>query len=188
MADAAPAAPGFWRHWRYGILIAILTLPAVSLLTWMHETALGIYRQAGGDAGGLVAWIVLAILMVCIYLVIAPVVVSRLLDTYASPSIDDHNQRLFEEIRARKEQHEATLDRLAAKVGLDWQVSAIGRIRLLVRQGRDREAAELYQQESGLLDWEASETIKAFDAKTAEVKLQLLLRRLDRLVGRGVPT
>jgi uncharacterized membrane protein len=188
MADAAPAAPGFWRHWRYGILIAILTLPAVSLLTWMHETALGIYRQAGGDAGGLVAWIVLAILMVCIYLVIAPVVVSRLLDTYASPSIDDHNQRLFEEIRARKEQHEATLDRLAAKVGLDWQVSAIGRIRLLVRQGRDREATELYQQESGLSGWEAGEAIKAWDAKVAEAKLHLLLRHLDRLAGGGVPT
>jgi hypothetical protein len=188
MADAAPAAPGFWRHWRYGILIAILTLPAVSLLTWMHETALGIYRQAGGDAGGLVAWIVLAILMVCIYLVIAPVVVSRLLDTYASPSIDDHNQRLFEEIRARKEQHEAALDRLAAKVGLDWQVSAIGRIRLLVRQGRDREATELYQQESGLSGWEAGEAIKAWDAKVAEAKLHLLLRHLDRLAGGGVPT
>jgi hypothetical protein len=188
MADAAPAAVGFWRKWRHGIVLSLCMLAAVYLLTRLHGLALEMCRWATGDAGGEASRLVLAILLVGIYVLIAPVLVYRLIGEVPPPSVQDHIQHLFGKLRTQQEQHEAALDRLAAKVGLDWQVSAIGRIRLLVRQGRDREATELYQQESGLSGWEAGEAIKAWDAKVAEAKLHLLLRHLDRLAGGGVPT
>jgi len=188
MADAWPAQPGFWRKWHHGIVLSLFMLLAVYFLTKLHELALDLYRRAGGDAGGEAAWIVLAVLMVGIYVLIAPVLVYRLIGEVPPPGTLDQMQHLNEKLRTQEKHHEEALDRLAAKVGLDWQSSAIGRIRVLVRQGRDREAAELYQQESGLSEWDARETIKSFDAKASEMKLHLLLRHLERLAGSGAGT
>jgi len=174
----------FWRKWRHGVAVAVWLIVAYYVLTWLHAVAVGAYKGATGvEAGGLVS-VAVAALLVGAYLLIAPVVISQFVRDIESPATHDQIQALIERCRYLEERHERSLDHLAEAAGLDWQ-GAFGRMRILVRQGRESEAVELYRQESGAAEAEAVAVIREWDASAADIKLRLLIRYLERLSGRG---
>jgi len=186
MSSARPFTPSFWQQWRHGVVVVMLVFVAVPAVDQMHKYLLEGYALATGGAAQATASIIIAILIFILCILFAPVLVSRTVGEFPSPLLERSLRDLSEKYRAQKQLFEQGLDRLAATVGLDWQASDFGRIRSLVRQGRDREAAELYSQSLAVTGHEANEAIKKWDEKEPEVKLHVLLRHLDQRSGRHV--
>jgi hypothetical protein len=160
-----------WKHiveirrvWGIGLVIVwvILTAP-IFIEAWL------VHR--GVFLGSIPAWAYLTILG-AYYLLLAPVLLAFRVPPTPSETAD-------QTLRSRLAGVEADLDRVAARLGINWAWMA--EVDALLKAGEQGKAASIYRQEAGITWDEALAAIPTWSKDVVQRKVGLILHAVNAL-------